>query len=550
MFHRSARLAAVTAVGALSLALGACSGGSSSSTGGAGGTAKNRAGAMEKYGVGDQFKATAPLKFSLLYSNHTFYPEKNEWMFWSELTKRTGVTLDPVIVPASDYPSKRSLLVGAGNAPLIIPKTYPGQETQFVSSGAILPVSDYLDLMPNLQDKVKKWNLQPQLDTLRQSDGKFYVLPGLHEDVWEDYTLAIRTDILKELNLPAPKTWDDLHTTLTAMKKAHPNVFPFSDRWGTHPDWPAGALFQILGQSFGTESGWTYHNAKYDPTTKKFVVTGAQDQYKQMVTYLAGLVKEGLVDPESFTQTDDQAKQKFANSQSFVMSTNAQTLVNEIRPTIAKVNPNATVSKIPVPTGPAGEIKAWSRLENGIMISSKAKDNPNFVAMMQFIDWLWYSDAGQEFAKWGVEGTTFTKDASGKRTLTPDVDFVGLNPKGTKHLQKDFGFQNGVFSYGGTTQLLNSTFSPEEQDFQKVMNARTAVPTPPPHPYTADEQEQIGLWETPLKDFVKQQTLRFVLGQRDLGTWDAYVAELNSKGAQQYVDLVNKAADRYAKEHA
>jgi putative aldouronate transport system substrate-binding protein len=45
------------------------------------------------------------------------------------------------------------------------------------------------------------------------------------------------------------------------------------------------------------------------------------------------------------------------------------------------------------------------------MISTKARDSKNFVAMMQFIDWLWYSDAGQEFAKWGVQGVTFNKDA-------------------------------------------------------------------------------------------------------------------------------------------
>jgi putative aldouronate transport system substrate-binding protein len=548
MFHRSARLAAVTAVGALALTLGACSSGDSGK--GEGDLSGHRTGAMEKFAVGDQFKATEPLKFSMLYSNHTFYPEKNDWLFWSELTKRTGVTIDPVIVPASDYPNKRSLLVGAGNAPLIMPKTYPGQETQFVSSGAVLPVGDYLDLMPNLQDKVKKWGLENQLDTLRQSDGKFYVLPGLHEDVWEDYTLALRTDVLQQLGLQTPRTWDEFHSVLTAIKKAHPDSYPLSDRWGTHPEWPSGALFQMLANSYGTASGWNYQNAYYDQNTKKFVVTGAMDQYRQMVTYLAGLVKEKLVDPESFTQTDDQAKQKFANSQSFAITTNAQTLVNELRPTLSQVNPKATAAKIPVPIGPAGEVKNWTRLENGIMISSKAKDSPNFVAMMQFIDWLWYSDAGQEFAKWGVPDVTYTKDADGKRTLTADVDFVGLNPKAKKHLQKDFGFSNGIFAYGGTTDLLNSTFSPEEQEFQKVMNARKAIAVPPPHPFTADEQEQIGLWETPLKDFVKQQTLKFVLGQRDLGQWDAYVSELNAKGAQQYVDLVTKAADRYAKEHA
>ena len=63
------------------------------------------------------------------------------------------------------------------------------------------------------------------------------------------------------------------------------------------------------------------------------------------------------------------------------------------------------------------------------MISTKARDSKNFVAMMQFIDWLWYSDAGQVFAKWGVEGTTYTKDASTASVkLAPDVNVVGLNP--------------------------------------------------------------------------------------------------------------------------
>jgi putative aldouronate transport system substrate-binding protein len=256
-------------------------------------------------------------------------------------------------------------------------------------------------------------------------------------------------------------------------------------------------------------------------------------------------MKEGLLDPESFTQIDDQAKQKIANSKSFVISTNAQTLVNDYRVPLAKINPSATMAKMLVPVGPAGEVKDWSRLENGMMISSKAKDSPNFVAMMQFIDWLWYSDAGQEFAKWGVEGVTYTKDASGRRTLAADVDHIGLNPKGTKKLQVDYGFSGGVFAYGGTTELLQSMFYPEEVEWQKAMAKRTSLPVPPPTPVSVEEQEQIALWQTPLKDYVYQQSLRFALGQRDLSQWDAYKAELDSKGATQYMDLINKAYERY-----
>src|SRR5690606_15423924 len=149
---------------------------------------------------------------------------------------------------------------------------------------------------------------------------------------------------------------------------------------------------------------------------------------------------------------------------------------------------------------------------NGLMISSKALDSENFVAMMQFIDWLWYSDEGQEFAKWGVEGVTYEKDESGKRTLKPDITFAGLNPGAPTHLQTDFGFQGGVFSYGGTTELLYSMFTPEELKFQETMADKEVIPPPPPHPFNQVEREQATLLETPLADTTKKNTLEFILG--------------------------------------
>ncbi|MFD2762805.1 extracellular solute-binding protein [Micromonospora eburnea] len=511
--------------------------------------ADNREGAMDKYGIGDQFKATTAVSFSMLYNNHPNYPLKDDWLFWSELSKRTGVKIEPVAVPLSDYEQKRSVLIGAGDAPFIIPKTYHPQEDAYVSSGAILPVSDYLDLMPNFTDKIEKWSLQPEIDSLRQEDGKFYLLPGLHEKPWQDYTLAVRMDILEQLKIPVPQTWDDVYNMLKAMKAAYPDVYPFSDRFGK-PN-PAGNLLNMLAVSYGLAgAGWAYQHPSWDAEAKKFVYTGASDKYKAMLEFLHKLVDEKLLDPETFTQTDDQARQKLASGKSFVISTNAQSIVNDYRPDMAKSLPNARIAKIPFPIGPAGPINAASRLENGIMISSKARDSKNFVAMMQFIDWLWYSDAGQEFAKWGVEGTTYTKDASGKRTLTADVDVLGLNPKGTKHLQKDFGFYNGIFAYGGRLELVQSFFSEEEKEFQKIVSERPPVAVAPPHPLTDEEREQVTLWETGLKDYVYQNTLKFVLGQRPLTEWDAYVNELNGKNMGSYMDLVNKSYERYQKKHS
>ncbi|WP_255951795.1 ABC transporter substrate-binding protein [Streptomyces odontomachi] len=539
------RRSVLFAVGASALGLAGCS--SSSDAKEPSDLSKNKADSMKTFNVGDQFKATSPITFSTLYNNNPSYPTKKNWLLWDELKKRTNVTLDTTVVPLSDYEQKRSVIIGSGDAPFIIPKTYFGGEIPFIASGAIIPVSDYTHLMPNFTDKVKRWKLDGDLDQIRQTDGKFYVVPGLHEEIWPDYSLAIRTDVLDDLKLDIPKTTDDLYDVLKAMKQAHPDLYPMTDRWNVPT--PGGALLKTLGTAFGTHGGWDYLNPFWDSKAGKFVLTGAMDEYRSMLTFANKLVKEKLLDPESFTQTDDQAVEKFTSGKSFMISANAQELVNTYRKALAKTVPGAKILKIANPIGPAGPVKEGSRLENGMMITKKARDSKDFVALLQFIDWLVYSDEGEEFTKWGVEGVTYTKDSAGNYKLTKDVNIVGLNPSGTKDLQRDFGFNNGNFSYGGSTKLLESMFPEEEKEFQKTMRERKALPVQPPYPLTSDEREQADLWDAPLKDYVFQETLKFVLGKRPLSEWDKYLGELKAKNSESYIDLVNKAHDRFQKKN-
>jgi putative aldouronate transport system substrate-binding protein len=510
---------------------------------------KKQNGAMKNYRAGQQFKAARPLSFSVLHNNNPVYPMKDGWLFWKELTKRTGVTLKPVDVPLADYEKKRSVLIGAGDAPFLIPKTYHPSEVAFVSSGAILPVSDYVHLMPNFRDKVRKWKLEPELDSIRQSDGKYYLLPGLHEKAKAGYSLSFRTDVLDKHGLSLPTTWDEVHDVLKALREEYPGTYPFSDRWSTNTPFPCGALFGYLGQAFGVRAGWAYDNISFDRKAQKFVFTGAQDGYRQMVEYLRGLVSEKLMDPESFSQTDDQAVQKLLAEKSYAISANPQELVQNYRYNLEKQVDGAEIEMVPVPLGPAGPVVlGGTRLENGVMVSGKALKSDSFVAMMQFLDWLWYSDEGQKFCKWGVEGVTYT-ESGGQPELKPGISLMGSDPDAPKDLQKDYGFFNGVFTYGGSWALVSSSFSPDEKRFQDAMAQREQLPIDPAHPLQSFEQEQATLWDTPLKDTVIQNTLQFVLGKRPLSEWNAYLAELKSKNMQQLVDLHNKAYERFKKEN-
>jgi putative aldouronate transport system substrate-binding protein len=511
-----------------------------------------RVGAMDDYGVGDQFKAAEALTFSIAILDNPGYPYKADWPFFQELTKLTNIKFDATVIPLSDYNQKRSVMVAAGNAPWIIPKTYHPSEEEYIAGGAILPVSDYVHLMPHFQDKVKKWNLQPDIDAgLKQADGKYYLLPGLHEDAWLDYSLAMRTDILEQLNLQVPTTWDELTTVLRAMKQAHPDLYPLSDRWSTTPEGPgANTLLGHMSDAYDTRAGWDWRPYHWDAGSSKFVFPGATDNYRQILQYLNTLVSEKLMDPESFTQQDDLAKQKFGTGKSFVISTNAQELINSYRKDLAARLPNAKVEKIPRLLGPMGATKRQTRLESGVMISKKALESKNFVAMMQFVDWLWYSDEGQTLAKWGLKDQTYTGSAEdGSLKLASDVDWAGLNPGAPKKLNTDYGFFNGVFAYGGSTKFLNSQFTEEEKKFQEVMAQRKLRPEDPAHPLTPEEREQTTLWATALKDHVNQQSLKFILGQRPLSDWNAYLSELKGKNMDQLIEIHNKAYERFKKEH-
>lgn len=540
------RVIAGVSAGALALTLAACGGAGGDEGEGDGGADPSElegkdVGAMEDFGVGDTFVATEPVELSLLYRDHPAYPLDEDWLIMQTMAERNNVTFDITTAPLSDWDQRRALLIGAGDAPHMIPVTYPGQEAQYVASGALLPVSDYLDLMPHFSEKVEAWDLGEEIDALRQEDGKFYMLPGLLESPRPDYTVAMRKDVLAELGLEEPTTWDEFAETLAAIKEAKGGSYVFSDRW------KGDALLQVAAPSFGTVAGWGLSASQWDPEAEEFVFPAATDEYRAMVEYFAGLVEDGLMDPESFTQEDDAAHQKLANQQSFAITTNAQELLTGRTALDATVGAgNYELSKIRQPEGPAGDIFGGRRVQSGIMLSSAAADDENFVAMMQFIDWLYYSDEGLEFGKWGVEGTTFTKEGD-ERTLAADVDWLGLNAGAPTNLRTDYGFMNGVFlhEHGSSDELVRSLLPEEEVAWQETMADKELSVVPPPAPLDELEREQASLYETALTDYAKQNTLAFITGQRDLSEWDAYVSELEGQNLTAFLDVVNGAYERY-----
>lgn len=520
----------------------------------ASGTQSNSEGGENyEYGEGVTFHSEEPVSYSMMFSDHENYPAKDDWLIWKEIEKRTNVTFENTLVARTDYNDKVTALVNAGDAPYIIPKIY--DEKPYVSSEQIVPISDYVQYMPNYMKCVEEWGMEDDLKVLLQSDGKYYRLPGMWESTAGGYSLIIRKDVFEAAGIDVEEaektwTWETFYEDLKKVKEHTNAPYVWSDQFqGASSMKVAGIVYNVNAGRSSDGGDWGLKDGtKFDFDKNEFYFTNTTEEYKEFLSYFNKLYTEQIFDPENFTQDSEAALAKFYRGESYVVNGNYQMLSDIISSGKMQVD-DAEVYMIIPPGGPAGQLQIENeRLENGIMISQSALDDlgeEEFIKMLRFIDWLWYSDEGQTLSLWGVEGETYSVEDD-KIVLNSDIYFNGMNPGAEKQLNVDYGFGGGVFAYGGTTELRFSKFTEGETDFNnRIYDNRDVRQIDPPIMADELEREELNLIKTPLIDYVSASSLQFITGKMDLETqWEEYVSQCESKGSQKYVDKSNEIFER------
>lgn len=545
--RRGGAVVAMTVSAALVLA--GCGGDGGDAADGGGASLEDQAvGAMDDFEADQQFTATEPVTFSMLWTDWPDNPITDTWEVFDEIEKRTNVSLDLTNIPFSDATEKRSLLISAGDAPSIIPLTYTGDEVQFAAAGAVLPMSDYVEYMPNFQKYVEEWDLSEMMESLRQDDGKYYMLPGLQEVSVPVFTLILRKDIFDEVGAEIPETWDELREGLEKIKEKYPDSYPLADGF------EGQSMINYAAHAFGTVAGWGLGRAVFWNKDKGEYEFAGNDGYREMVEYFEGLHSAGLLDAESFTAANDGAgtvTEKFAAGEVFAASGSAGT-VQEFATALDETvgEGNYELVQIAPPGGPAGQVVEPRNFWNGFMLTADAAKEPNFLAMLQFLDWLYYSPEARELLRWGVEGETYDKAADGTITLRPEYsyDAYNINPDGETDLSKDLGYANAVLSDATESRSLKQSYNSESlvEYIEKVTSTRTPREPFPAAPLNELELEQSALMSTPIKDSLNTATLQFILGQRPLSEWDDFLTEVEGQNLAGYLELINGAQKRLA----
>ena len=232
-------------------------------------------------------------------SKNTF-PEK---LCVIETEKATNVKIEWIEIPASGWKEKTNIMLASGD----LPDAFLGNIDVANNISSLAELDDLItEYAPSIRELMAA---RPDIaDAMVAMDGKIHSLPigdesynnKVGQNIW------INQKWLDKLGLKLPETTEEFAETLRAFKTQDPNgngqadEIPFSFNGTTH----VGYMFG----SFGALDPKDNHTVVVDG---KGVFTPAADGYYEALQWMHELSGEGLLDPEAFTQNEEQYMAKY-----------------------------------------------------------------------------------------------------------------------------------------------------------------------------------------------------------------------------------------------
>jgi putative aldouronate transport system substrate-binding protein len=433
---------------------------------------------------------------------------------------------------------KLRLLLAADELPDIA-AMFPAQDAKAAGvKGALVPLNKYWDKMPSFY----KWMHQDPkiLRNIAATDGNVYIAPRVDLYVRVNRVPIMRVDLLKKLGLKVPETFDELYTTLKAVKQAYPDNLGLISFFGDQD------LSDVYwGFYFNTNAGYGQTpGMMYDRYQDKWQFGPLGPGYEEMVTFFNKLWKEKLMDPEYFTTSDKTRDEKMTKGNiTALLATDDTSWKMELQNHSAY--PSSTLDyeiEMPFKSKTMPELAVSRRQSINIpwswAISAKAK---NLDRILQIVDWM-YSDEGSIRTTCGVEGTHFTyvqQNGSKVWKFVPDI-IRDYNPSGKWDPRVKYHLRNPV-----TTRVVRDYYQEFQAD-NDLMRAHYATLNKMDKvkgyernfdgislTFTEDQNEQIQEIATVLQTYVDENTIGFVTGSKPLTDLAKFKAECERLGAKK-----------------
>ncbi|MCR4694297.1 MAG: extracellular solute-binding protein [Pseudobutyrivibrio sp.] len=462
-------------------------------------------------------------------------------MTFKKLAEETNMVFDIETSLNSEAKEKFSVVVASGEYPDVMAGGL-GDINKYGVSGAFLPLDDLIkEYAPNLQKYILD-NNENHAQTAA-SDGQVYAIPMLTA-IKTAMGYCIRKDWLDDLGMEEPKTIDDWYQVLKAFKTNDMNGNGAGDVTPLILDKAWENYYNNFADAWGIELNG--NNDYWMVRDGEMVFAPIQPETKEYLATMAKWYKEGLIDPEFITREDTNNFHILNNRAGATcywtgyvagLNSSAEVLANDS-------DTNWQVIAPPV-LEEGQEPKTFSQqasVGNAAWAISANVDEATAIAIIKMFDYV-YSDEGSLLFNFGIEGESYNM-VDGQ----PEYSDTAVNA------------ENGLVTYlrsNGMQALIGMRQMPEyeaascanddvrKQLFDYVENDYF-YPLNPTITLTEEAQDQYDTTMSPIKTYVDEELLKFMIGTRPIDEFDDFVSRIEEMGIADMAALKNAEYAKYA----
>jgi putative aldouronate transport system substrate-binding protein len=499
------------------------------------------------------------------------YPENT-------LTKKvvddTGVMLNFVTSSMADATTRLNLLLNSGDYPDVI--TRYGTDFNknaveyYASQGIFIPLDNY-DMLnyPNIKKAFAEYPVL--FDLLQMSDGKMYSTPFVNDCIqcvyregrgW--YFMPWARDNSRKL----PATLDEFTDYLRWIRDNDLNGN--GDRNDEIPlTFEKGDLQNFIAYFAKSYMPWSNNGLMlYDGVvTEQYRL----NEFREVLKYLAGLYKEGLIKEDSFTMTGEQL-QTSLRSPAPVIGTYFKTWTNG--PLDTSSQRFREVNVLPMLTGPNGQrwasnMTPVSQCNFGWFITDKCKNPELAIAMYDYMTnwWIACEDYGPKGIGWddadpgstGLGGgparhKLLASRGTQKVNQTWNQFYPAINNSADRLAQQANNARVTIeWLHTGNPALLPQILN--DPDYIEIMytylptlQIQEGITIPlkyfiPPVTMSNTDSVRVGDINAVLNPYKDQAWVEFITGIRDPNSnaaWTAYLSDLDRINSREMVSIYQK----------
>lgn len=414
----------------------------------------------------------------------------------------------------------------------------PSDGKMLMDEGAIMDLTEYLPkYAPDYWKYITKEGNEDLLRAVTTPDGKIYYIGSFRETRYNCtvYGPIVRKDWLDECNLGIPETMEDWEVMLNTFKTKYGAKFAYpSSRF-------SGAG---LASGFGAYGGTTAR-MYLDNGEIKFAAT--QPEYKEYLATLSRWVKEGLMDVDSLTMSDEAFRTKCLNNNcgaGFTVMSNFTEIIND-----AEYSENgAEWIAVPYPVPEKGQAPTWvatsARADGTGCVITTSCSEEKIATALKWLNYP-YTEEGILYCCFGEENDTYVINEEGKPVFT---DKVLRDPEGSGAAFYKYT-SHGDQGYAGLTteQFLYTKNHPTVAEgvntwIGESKSYDTLVPT---MYYTTKENIRYSDLYLTFGTYINEMTQRIIAGDTSIDQFDTIVDRCYELGLQEALDIINAAYQRY-----